>query len=103
MSAPSSVAVLSHVTELLLPYVIESLLLTILSQEDAEKALNINGMQVNNALIIGLKLVNTRQWHALKDELPTVHTQVFMPLRLPKSTLSSELMTYITSDHLYQL
>ncbi|KAJ9568344.1 LOW QUALITY PROTEIN: hypothetical protein OSB04_004310, partial [Centaurea solstitialis] len=52
------------------------------SRYDAQKALSKNGMQLNGALIIGVKPVDPMQRQNLSDRL---HTQGFMPLPPPKS------------------
>lgn len=60
------------------------------NHSDAQKVLNKNGLQINGALIVGVKPVDPLQRQALNDRLSS---QGFMPLP-PPSARTSEVNTF---------
>ncbi|PWA89255.1 RNA-recognition motif (RRM) Nup35-type domain-containing protein [Artemisia annua] len=70
------------------------------SRFDAQKALSKNGMQLNGALIIGVKPVDPMQRQSLSDRL---HNQGFMPLPpQTTSTRKSDSLAFNASARPYQ-
>ncbi|XP_062008470.1 nuclear pore complex protein NUP35 [Rosa rugosa] len=59
------------------------------SSSDAQKALSKNGMQINGALIIGVKPLDPMQRHTLNERL--INNQGFMTLPPPSSMRHAEL------------
>ncbi|KAK9054716.1 hypothetical protein SSX86_025795 [Deinandra increscens subsp. villosa] len=68
------------------------------SRFDAQKALNKNGMQLNGALIIGVKPVDPMQRQSLSDRL---HNQGFMPMPPPTTTRKTDPHAFNTSTRAY--
>ncbi|KAD4889296.1 hypothetical protein E3N88_21369 [Mikania micrantha] len=65
-----------------------------LSRFDAQKALSKNGMQLNGALIIGVKPVDPMQRQFLNDKL---HNQGFMPIPPPSTTKKTDPIAFNAS------
>lgn len=68
------------------------------SRFDAQRALSKNGMQLNGALIIGVKPVDPMQRQSLSDRL---HNQGFMPIPPPTSTRKSDSVAFNASARSY--
>ncbi|KAJ0819527.1 putative RNA-recognition motif (RRM) domain, nucleoporin, NUP53 [Helianthus annuus] len=64
------------------------------SRFDAQKALSKNGMQLNGALIIGVKPVDPMQRQSLSDRL---HNQGFMPIPPPTTTRKTDPISFNAS------
>ncbi|KAL8230349.1 hypothetical protein R6Q57_000127 [Mikania cordata] len=64
------------------------------SRFDAQKALSKNGMQLNGALIIGVKPVDPMQRQFLNDKL---HNQGFMPIPPPSTTKKTDPIAFNAS------
>lgn len=74
--------------------------LTILqSRFDAQKALSKNGMQLNGALIIGVKPVDPMQRQSLNDRL---HNQGFMPIPPSTTTRKTDPIAFNASNRGYK-
>ncbi|CAM8948422.1 unnamed protein product [Rhodiola kirilowii] len=70
------------------------------NRADAQRALNLNGTQLNGALIIGVKPADPMQRHYLNERL---NKQGFMPLPPPSSSRTSELSKLRVSSSPYSL
>lgn len=70
------------------------------SRADAQKALGKNGMQINGALIIGVKPVDPMQRQALNQRL---NNQGFVPLPPPSSSRIADPISFKASPHPYYL
>ncbi|XP_076898347.1 nuclear pore complex protein NUP35-like [Bidens hawaiensis] len=70
------------------------------SRFDAQKALSKNGMQLNGAVIIGVKPVDPMQRQSLSDRL---HNQGFMPMAPPTTTLKTDPIAFNASTRGYNL
>ncbi|KAI3671588.1 hypothetical protein L1987_87327 [Smallanthus sonchifolius] len=68
------------------------------SRFDAQKALSKNGMQLNGALIIGVKPVDPMQRQSLSDRL---HNQRFMPIPPPTTTRKTDPIAFNASTRAY--
>ncbi|KAI3786091.1 hypothetical protein L1987_45218 [Smallanthus sonchifolius] len=68
------------------------------SRFDAQKALSKNGMQLNGALIIGVKPVDPMQRQSLSDRL---HNQGFMPIPPPSTTRKTDPIAFNASTRPY--
>lgn len=74
------------------------IIIIIQSRFDAQKALSKNGMQLNGALIIGVKPVDPMQRQSLSDRL---HNQGFMPMPPPTTTLKTDPIAFNASTRGY--
>ncbi|KAK9066233.1 hypothetical protein SSX86_013554 [Deinandra increscens subsp. villosa] len=68
------------------------------SRFDAQKALRKNGVQLNGALIIGVKPVDPMQRQSLSDKL---HNQGFMPMPPPTTTRKTDPIAFNASTRAY--
>ncbi|XP_035841909.1 nuclear pore complex protein NUP35 isoform X2 [Helianthus annuus] len=68
------------------------------SRFDAQKALSKNGMQLNGALIIGVKPVDPMQRQSLSDRL---HNQGFMPIPPPTTTRKTDPISFNASTQVH--
>nr|XP_043615275.1 nuclear pore complex protein NUP35 [Erigeron canadensis] len=68
------------------------------SRFDAQKALSKNGMQLNGALLIGVKPVDPMLRQSLTDRL---HNQGFMPIPPPTTTRKSDPIAFNASSRPY--
>lgn len=79
----------------------ESVCVMLQNRADAQRALNLNGTQLNGALIIGVKPVDPMQRPYLNERL---NKQGFMPLPPPSSSIrNSELSKLRVSSSPYSL
>ncbi|MFS8000129.1 putative RNA-recognition motif (RRM) domain, nucleoporin, NUP53 [Helianthus anomalus] len=68
------------------------------SRFDAQKALSKNGMQLNGALIIGVKPVDPMQRQSLSDRL---HNQGFMPIPPPTTSRKTDPISFNASTQVH--